>query len=196
MMLTMGALTASSATLLAAIKSFIAVIWNIFLVVCVLLVVIAAVIAICATVSAIYNAVENAVRADEEAYKNYKGKICVYVLARKPRKISSVFYVGRTKNVIARYNQHRPTKGIFYMYVVFQCKTNAIARIAEQSVLGACLAGHFTAIVFGKKPSNQIRGIAKSKASAAIGDLRDDLAETLSLLSCTSESDLLYLLNL
>ena len=191
----MAALTAANTTLIASVKAFIAAIANIILVVGLLLIVIAAVVTICKAIGDIYTTIEVLVNVKAETYKKYKGQICVYVLTRKERKVNSIFYVGRTKNVVSRYKHHTRTKGNCYMYVVYLCKSLPQSRIVEQAVLAACLTGQFTSIIFGQKPSNKIRGIAKSQASKAIKDLGDEVKETLSMLSCTKESDLLLLLN-
>ena len=49
-------------------------------------------------------------------------------------------------------------------------------------------------ICFGCAPSNRINGIAAGKAKNAISTLKNGMNDTLSLLGCTSESDLLYMM--
>ena len=81
------------------------------------------------------------------------------------------------------------------MYVIYTCDNLIQSRVVEQGVLAACLAGKFTQIIFGQSPSNRIRGIATNQIGRAISQLGSNLSETLSLLGCTAESDLLLMLN-
>ena len=190
-----SAVTLSGSALLASVKAFVAFIWNVLIVVGILITVLVAVVAICKTIGNVYSKIENAVKAETLEFKKYSRKICVYVLARIEHRIDSIFYVGRTANITARYNRHKATKGEFFMYVVYVCRSLPESRIVEQSVLTGCLVGQFTDIVFGKKPSNVIRGISRKQAANVIEQLGNELDETLSLLSCTSESDLLLMMN-
>ena len=191
----MIAMSAAATSLMASIKAFIAMIWNIFVVVGLLLIVIAAIVYICKTISTIYSAVEKSVEADKDDYKNkYKNKICVYVLARKMKDVNTIFYVGRTNNTVARFNKHKKTKGSFYMFVVYTCTSLAQSRVVEQCVLAGCLTGKFTNIIFGKAPSNRINGIAKKSVKSAVSKLGKETSDTLSLLGCTAESDWLLLM--
>ena len=191
----MIAMSAAATSLIASIKAFVAMIWNIFVVVGLLLIVIAAIVYICKTISTIYDAVSDSVKADKDAYKNkYKNKICVYVLARKEQDVNSIFYVGRTNNTVARYNKHKKTKGSFYMFVVYTCTSLEESRVVEQCVLACCLTGKFTNIIFGKAPSNKINGISKKNAKSAVSKLGKETKDTLSLLGCTAESDWLLLM--
>ena len=48
----------------------------------------------------------------------------------------------------------------------------------------------------GAKPSNMIRGISLKNVKAAIRDLGSEINNTVSLLGCTYESDLLLMMNL
>ena len=117
----MSAMSAAAASLMVSIKAFIAMIWNIFVVVGLLLIVIAAIVYICKTIGNVYSTIKARTNVSSTEYKRYKNKICVYVLTRKQKNINSVFYVGRTKDINARYNQHKKNKGLFYMYVVYTC---------------------------------------------------------------------------
>ena len=189
------AMSGAATSLMASIKAFVAMIWNIFVVVGLLLIVIAAIVCICKTISTIYDAVVDCVKADKNDYKNkYKNKICVYVLAREMKNINSIFYVGRTNNTVARFNKHKQTKGDFYMFVVYPCTSLAQSRVVEQCVLAACLTGKFTNIIFGKSPSNKINGISKKNAKSAVSKLGEETKDTLSLLGCTADSDWLLLM--
>jgi RHS repeat-associated protein len=191
----MAAMSAAATSLMVSIKAFVAMIWNIFVVVSLLLIAIAAIIYICKTIGNVYSTVQAMTNVSKDEYKKFKNNICVYVLARKERKIGSVFYVGRTKNIVARYNAHAKTKGAFYMYVVYTCTSVAQSRVVEQCVLAGCLTGKFTSIIFGAAPSNRIKGISTKNAKKAISNLGKETADTISLLGCTAESDLLFMMN-
>ena len=191
----MAAMSAATTSLMASIKAFVTMIWNIFVVVGLLLVAIAAIVYICKTIGNVYSTVKDKINVSSTEYKRFRGKICVYVLARKQRKINSVFYVGRTKNIVARYNRHRKNKGLFYMYVVYTCSSVAQSRVVEQCVLAGCLTGKFTNIIFGAAPSNKIRGISSNNTRNAVKKLGSETKDTISLLGCTSESDLLFMMN-
>ena len=191
----MVAMSAAATSLMASIKAFVTMIWNIFVVVGLLLIVIAAIVYICKKISTIYDTVVNSVKTGQNDYKNkYKNKICVYVLARKKKNVNSIFYVGRTNNTVARYNKHKKTKGSFYMFVVYTCTSLAQSRVVEQCVLAGCLTGKFTSIIFGQSPSNKINGISKKNAKSAVSKLGQETKDTLSLLGCTAESDWLLLM--
>lgn len=170
--------------------------WNVFVVVGLLLVAIAAIVYICKSITTIYNKIKSeAKEKNKDKYKKHKDKICVYVLTKTADPINSVFYVGRTKNTVARYAHHKRTKGNCYMFVVYICQSILESKIVEQAVLYACLAGGFTQIVYGQAPSNQIRGIAKNKAKSTLELLKnEDIERVGSLLGCTKESDLLFML--
>ena len=187
--------SAAGVTLLTSLKALVASIWNTFVVVGLFILVIAAIVVICKTISTIYSTVKSRIKVDKNKYKSYAGKICVYVLARREKNINSIFYVGRTKNILARYNNHKKTKGSFYMYVIYTCSSVLQSRVVEQSVLATCLTGEFTSIVFGVTPSNKIRGIASANILNVILRLGLELPDTLSLLGCTSESDLYFIMN-
>lgn len=196
----MAAMSAAATSLMVSIKSFVAMIWNIFVVVGLLLIAIAAIVYICKTIGNVYSTVKAKTNVSSTEYKRFKGKICVYVLARKERKINTVFYVGRTKNIIARYSQHsnrksRYYKGSFNMYVVYTCSSISQSKVVEQCVLAGCLTGKFTNIIFGTAPSNRIRGISSKNAKNAVKKLGSETKDTISLLGCTSESDLLFMMN-
>ena len=191
----MAAMSAAATSLMVSIKAFISMIWNVFLVVGLLLTVVAAIIYICRTVSNIYSNIKDKINVSANEYKRFKNKICVYILSRNERVVKSVFYVGRTKNIVARYNAHLKTKGSFYMYVVYTCSSIAQSRVVEQCVLAVCLTNNYTNIFFGSAPSNKIRGISTKNAKNAIENLGDKKDETISLLGCTKESDMLFLLN-
>lgn len=191
----MIAMSAAASSLIASIKAFVTMIWNVVVAVGLLLIAIAAIVFICKKISTVYEAIVTSVAADENDYKNkYKNKICVYVLARKRKNINSIFYVGRTKNTTARYNQHKKTKGSFYMFVVYTCNSLAQSRVVEQCVLAACLTGKFTSIIYGKAPSNKINSISKKNARKAVKDLGKETKDTLSLLGSTADSDWLLLM--
>ena len=170
-------------------------IWNIFVVVGLLLLVIAAIIYICKTIGNVYSTIKSRITASANDYKKFAGKICVYVLTRKKGNIGSIFYVGRSKNIVARYNAHKRNKGSFYMYVIYECVNLAQSRVVEQCVLAGCLTGEFTSIIFGTAPSNRIRGISSNNAKKALAKLGANIADTASLLGCTGESDLLLMMN-
>ncbi len=191
----MTAMAAAATSLMVSIKAFVAMIWNIFVVVSLLLIAIAAIIYLCKTIGNVYSTVQTKINVSKNEYKKFKDNICVYVLARKERKIGSVFYVGRTKNIVARYNAHAKTKGAFYMYVVYTCTSVAQSRVVEQCVLAGCLTGKFTSIIFGAVPSNRIKGVSTKNARNAINKLGAETKDTISLLGCTSESDLLFMMN-
>ena len=191
----MAAMSAAATSLMVSIKAFIAMIWNILVVVGLLLIAIAAIVYICKTIGNVYSTVKSKIDVSSTEYKRFKGKICVYVLARKQRKINSVFYVGRTKNIIARYNKHKKNKGSFYMYVVYTCSSVTQSKVVEQCVLAGCLTGKFTNIIFGMAPSNKIKGISSKNAKNAVKKLGSETSDTISLLGCTSESDLLFMMN-
>ena len=191
----MVAMSAAATSLMTSIKAFVAMIWNILVVVGLLLIVVAAIVYICKTIGTVYEAVLTSVKADTNDYKNkYKNKICVYVLARKKNNVNSIFYVGRTKDTVARYNKHRQTKGNFYMFVVYTCSSLAQSRVVEQCVLAGCLTGKFTSILFGTAPSNRINGISRKNAKKAVSKLGNETKDTLSLLGCTAESDWLLMM--
>lgn len=191
----MSAMSAAAASLMVSIKAFIAMIWNIFVVVGLLLIVIAAIVYICKTIGNVYSTIKARTNVSSTEYKRYKNKICVYVLTRKQKNINSVFYVGRTKDINARYNQHKKNKGLFYMYVVYTCLNVAQSRVVEQCVLAGCLTGKFTNIIFGSASSNRIRGVSSKNTKKAIKELGSETKDTISLLGCTSESDLLFMMN-
>lgn len=196
----MAAMSAAATSLMVSIKAFVTMIWNIFVVVGLLLIAIAAIVYICKTIGNVYSTVKAKTNVSSTEYKRFKGKICVYVLARKERKINTVFYVGRTKNIIARYSQHsnrksRYYKGSFNMYVVYTCSSISQSKVVEQCVLAGCLTGKFTNIIFGTAPSNRIRGISSKNAKNAVKKLGSETTDTISLLGCTSESDLLFMMN-
>ena len=191
----MIAMSAAATSLTTSVKAFVTMICNVFVVVGLLLIAIASIVSICKQISTIYEAIENSVIADENDYKNkYKNKICVYVLARKGKDTNSIFYVGRTKNTTARYNQHKKTKGSFYMFVVYTCSSLPQSRVVEQCVLAACLTGKFTSIIYGQAPSNRINGISKQNATKAVKELGKAAKDTLSLLGSTADSDWLLLM--
>ena len=196
----MAAMSAAATSLMVSIKAFVAMIWNIFVVVSLLLIAIAAIIYICKTIGNVYSTVQAKTNVSKDEYKKFRNNICVYVLARKERKIGSVFYVGRTKNIIARHSQHsnkksRYYKGDFNMYVVYTCSSISQSKVVEQCVLAGCLTGKFTSIIFGAAPSNRINGISTKNAKKAISKLGKETADTISLLGCTTESDLLFMMN-
>ena len=192
----MAALSAAGTSLVISLKSLLAMLWNVFVVVGLLLVAIAAIVYICKSITTIYNKIKSeAKEKNKDKYKKHKDKICVYVLTKTADPINSVFYVGRTKNTVARYAHHKRTKGNCYMFVVYICQSILESKIVEQAVLYACLAGGFTQIVYGQAPSNQIRGIAKNKAKSTLELLKnEDIERVGSLLGCTKESDLLFML--
>ena len=191
----MMSMSAAVTSLLASIKAFVGMIWNIVLVVGLLLVVISSIIYVCNTVGNVYTTIQSKIKVEDEEYKKFSGKICVYVLARKKQKMDSIFYVGRTKDIIRRYKNHKKNKGTFFMYVVYVCSSTVQSRVVEQSVLATCLAGGFTDIIFGCAPSNKIRSVSIKQAEKVIENLKDELPDTISLLACTPESDLLFMMN-
>lgn len=82
------------------------------------------------------------------------------------------------------------------MYVVYVCSSIQQSKVVEQCVLSVCLTLKYTGIIFGAKPSNMIRGISLKNVKAAIRNLGSEINNTVSLLGCTYESDLLLMMNL
>lgn len=68
------------------------------------------------------------------------------------------------------------------MYVIYTCTSITQSRVIEQCVLAGCLTGHFTSILFGSKPSNQIRGSSAKNAKKVIKKLGKETKNTISLL--------------
>lgn len=87
---------------------------------------------------------------------------------------------------------HKKNKGKFVGYIVVACKTYAASRAIEQAVLSACVASKVFAIDRGKIPngSNRIRGIAKD----SVKNFKNNLSDLTSLMTCTTESDILELM--
>ena len=87
---------------------------------------------------------------------------------------------------------HRITKGKFHDYIVVVCKTYAASRAIEQAVLSACIVSKIFAIDKGSIPngSNRMRGIAKD----SVGKFKNNLSDLTSLMTCTSDSDILNLM--
>lgn len=193
---TVYTLSASYITLSIDLKALYSMLWNVFVVVGLLIIAIALIVVICKTVDKVLADIEKALQSKSDDYKNYSGKYYVYVLTHKyQKKLSSVFYVGRTQNPVARKNAHNIEKGDCDMYIVYFCDTKVMSRVVEQAVLSVCLTSSVTNVIFKSKPSNMINGIS-SKAKTrqnAINALKKDTEayyNTLSLLSCTSDSDL------
>ena len=198
----MFTLSAAGASLLASLKTMLAMILNIVVVVVVIVAIISLVIVISQFTNKIYEDLQEKINAKLiNEYRKFKNKICVYVLTRRSNPFQSIFYVGRTKNILARYSHHsNPSskyyKGTFYMFVVYVCKNETESRIVEQGLLSACLVGKFTQIVLGQAPSNRIRSIARNKIKSVVGQIDEPkrLADIISLLGCRSENELLNLL--
>lgn len=110
----------------------------------------------------------------------------------------SIFYVGRTKNYDKRMRSHEKTKGNFVSYIVLECKDVVASRAVEQAVLSACIVCKIFTMDKGvllngtivPTGSNRIRGIAEGLVSG----FKNDLTDLLSLMTCTTESDLLNLM--
>ena len=187
----------ASKSLMASIKAFVTMAWNIFISIVLLIAVVVAIVYICKTISTIYDRIKDCVNADEKDHIKYNNQLCVYVLASQKGDPHSIFYVGRTQTTLARYNHHqihKKEKMPFYMFVVYTCDSLLQSRVVEQCVLACCLTGHFTSIIFGEAPSNKINGISRKKAQSVISALGKEKEKTRSLLGCTPESDLLLLM--
>ena len=85
-------------------------------------------------------------------------------------------------------------KGEFVSYIVKHCPSKVVARQVEQAVLSACIVGKIFKMDTERigTGSNKIRGIAKNK----LNDLKGNLSDLLSLMSCTAESDMLDLMGI
>ena len=116
--------------------------------------------AVCVTAAKVLALVQTAVKTNK--YSGARGYV-VYVLTRKAKDPSRIFYVGRTKNFSKRMASHYKTKKPCVGYIVVVCKTYAASRAIEQAVLSACIVSKVFAIDKGKIPngSNKMRGIAK-----------------------------------
>ena len=184
------AVAAAKVGIIAAIKSALIFLWNIFVIVGLVILVIVLVAAICVTAAKVLKLVREAVKTNK--YKNVSGHV-VYVLTRRRKDPSKIFYVGRTKNFTKRMAAHRKNKGNFTGYIVVVCKTYAASRAIEQAVLSACIASKVFAIDRGSIPngSNKRREIAKD----SVKNFKNNLSDLKSLMSCTSESDLLNLMS-
>ena len=183
------AVAAAKAGIIASIKSVLAFLWNVFVVVGLVLLVIILIAAICATAAKVLKLVQEAVK--KNPYKGTSGYV-VYVLTRKAKDPSRIFYVGRTKNFARRMAAHRKNKGKFTGYIVVVCKTYAASRAIEQAVLSACIVSKVFAIDRGSIPngSNRMRGIAKD----SVKNFKNNLSDLTSLMTCTSDSDILSLM--
>ena len=183
------AVAAAKAAIVAAIKTTIAFLWNVFVVVGLVLAVIILIAAVCDAASKVLALVEAAVITNK--YRGAKGYV-VYVLTRKPSKPDTIFYVGRTKNFSKRMATHRRTKGLCYGYVVVVCRDFLTSRAVEQAVLSACIICQVFAIDKGSisNGSNRMRGIAKD----SVKNFKNNLSDLSSLMTCTAESDLLSLM--
>ena len=175
--------------LVAAIKSALAFLWNVFVVVGLVLLVILLIITICAAAEAVMKEVRKRVKNRD---LNDKSGYVVYVLSKEEGDPGTIFYVGRTKNFKKRIQQHKKTKGKFSEAVVILCKSKTSSRVAEQAVLSACIVSKVFALDKGTVPngSNRIRGIAKENVSK----FKENLGELRSLFNCTAESDMLCLM--
>ncbi len=145
--------------------------------------------AICVTAAKVLALVQEAVREDlNEGKPGY----VVYVLTRQARDPRRIFYVGRTKNFGKRMNAHYKNKKPCVGYIVVVCKTYAASRAIEQAVLSACIVSKVFAIDKGCIPngSNRMRGIAKE----SVKNFKNNLSDLTSLMSCTSDSDVLNLM--
>lgn len=183
------AVAAAKVGIIAAIKSALAFLWNVFIVVGLVLLVIILIAAICVTAAKVLSLVQEAVKKDK--YKGASGYV-VYVLTRIENKPNRIFYVGRTKNFEKRMKSHKQNKKPCYGYVVVVCRTYAASRAIEQAVLSACIVSKVFAIDKGRIPngSNRMRGIAKK----SIKNFKNNLSDLTSLMSCTPDSDLLNLM--
>ena len=183
------AVAAAKAGIIAAIKSALAFLWNVFVVVGLVLLVIILIAAICVTAAKVLSLVQEAVKTNK--YKGASGYV-VYVLTRKKNKPNRIFYVGRTKNFANRMKSHQRNKKPCYGYVVVVCRTYAASRAIEQAVLSACIVSKVFAIDKGRIPngSNRMRGIAKQ----SVKNFKNNLSDLTSLMSCTSDSDILNLM--
>lgn len=183
------AVAAAKAGIIAAIKSALAFLWNVFVVVGLVLLVIILIAAICVTAAKVLTLVQEAVKTNK--YKGASGYV-VYVLTRKKNKPNRIFYVGRTKNFAKRMKSHQRNKKPCYGYIVVVCKNYAASRAIEQAVLSACIVSKVFAIDKGRIPngSNRMRGIAKD----SVKNFKNNLSDLTSLMSCTSDSDILNLM--
>ncbi|MBR4017514.1 MAG: GIY-YIG nuclease family protein, partial [Oscillospiraceae bacterium] len=183
------AVAAAKIAIITAIKSALAFLWNVFVVVGLVLLVIILIAAICTTAAKVLGLVQEAVKKNK--YKNANGYV-VYVLTRKKNDPSRIFYVGRTKNFPKRMRSHSKYKSPCQGYIVVVCKTYAASRAIEQAVLSACIVSNVFAIDKGSIPngSNRMRGIAKD----SVNNFKNNLSDLTSLMTCTSDSDLLNLM--
>ena len=120
----------------------------------------------------------------------------MYVLTRDGTP-DSIFYVGRTKNFAARMIAHSP-KRPFKEYIIFECFTFAMSRVVEQAVLSACIASNLIQVGVEGSNMNKIRGIAKDKLKGFLSENNGEspIKRFASLITCTTESDMLNLMGI
>jgi len=192
--ITMGLLSSLAGQyvgLSVSIKAFITQFWNIFIVVGLAVIIALLIYAITKTAQKVIERVK--VELNENRTKEIKkyNQQLVYVLMKDNFSMSNIFYVGRTKNGAARYayhSAHKPFK--FLMQIVHFCNNLTEARVWEQAVLSACLVQKFFEMGMGF--SNKIRGISVRN----LHKFKSEISDIASLLTCTSESNLLNMMRI
>ena len=191
------ALAAYKAAIIAAVKSVLGFLWNIFVVVGLVIVLLILINAIATTAQRVMDRVREEIEGQKaNGKKEQNSPYVVYVLTRDGN-TDTIFYVGRTKNYSARMNAHS-RKQPFSSYIVFSCLTYVMSRVIEQAVLSACIASMLITIGVKGSRMNQIRGIAKDKLKGfrSTGGADSPIKRLASLITCTTESDMYNLMGI